>query len=189
MKCFSLLNNEARKIAGYKKQALKWLNHYIKVINQGEFISHIDKTSTALLLRYRNISSAVSNHFIEREKKKNLSVIEARKQVSELIFKVLTSNICVREAIKRFPPDISDQSVQCAWHALVHYESDQEYRMDQEYTSEQNDYLEMIAFILRDGNAIPANIIHSYQDYYEMALIPNSNTVSGWFRSLFRFIN
>ena len=131
--------------------------------------------------------SLLNNYLIQKQKEKNLSVIKARKQVAEIIFKVLTGNICVREAIKLFPPDIMDLSIQCAWHALIHYESDQEYRMNQEYSNEQNDYLEMIAFILRDGNALPANIIESYHQYYERASIPNSKTFQGWIKRLIRF--
>ncbi|EKE02128.1 MAG: hypothetical protein ACD_20C00421G0002 [uncultured bacterium] len=117
---------------------------------------------------------------------KDLSVIKARKLVSELIFKVLTKTLCVREAIKLFPPDISDLSIECAWHALVHYEADEDYRANQEYATEQDEYLEMIGFLLRDGNNIPRNIISGYYKYYDMAPMPNSKTLWGWFRGLFR---
>ncbi|OGI22864.1 MAG: hypothetical protein A2287_10405 [Candidatus Melainabacteria bacterium RIFOXYA12_FULL_32_12] len=121
------------------------------------------------------------------KKEKILSIIEARKLVSELIFKVILKTLCVREAIQLFPPDITDPSIQCAWHALVHYEADEKNRTDQEYAREQDEYLEMIAFLLRDAKEIPRNIINSYDKYYDMALIPNSKTIWGWLRGLFRF--
>lgn len=121
-------------------------------------------------------------------KKEKISPEEARKQVSDLIFKVLTESLCVREAIKQFPFDVMDLSVQCAWHALVHYEADEDYRKnDREYTQEQDNYLEMIAFILRDGYPLPQNLINDYNKYYETALIPRSKSFLSWLKSLFRF--
>jgi hypothetical protein len=117
------------------------------------------------------------------------SVIEAKQVVSDLIFKVLTEQLCVREAIKLFPLDEYNASIQCAWHALVHYESDEELRKnDPEYAQEQDDYLEMIAFILRDGNDIPQNIIKSYDKYHDSALIPKSNKLSSLIKTLCKFI-
>lgn len=124
---------------------------------------------------------------MKKEKTNILSAVKARQKVSELIFKVLIKELCVREAIKSFPPDVTDLSVQCAWHALIHYDTDQEYRINREYAQEQDDYLEMIAFILKEGKELPQNIIESYNKYYEMAMIPNSRTISGWFKRLLRF--
>jgi len=120
-------------------------------------------------------------------KTKRLSVIEARKLVSELIFQVLTERICVREAIKLFPPDIQDPSIQCASYALVHYDADSELRKDPDYAQEQDDYLEMIGFILREGNTLTENIMINYNKYHDMALIPHSKSIMGWFKSLIRF--
>ena len=45
---------------------------------------------------------------------------EERKKVAELIRKVLISQLCVREAIKQFPRDTEDESIQAAYHALIH---------------------------------------------------------------------
>ena len=121
-------------------------------------------------------------------KKEKISLSEARKTVSALIFKVLTEHLCVREAIKLFPPNIDDISIQCAWHALVHYESDEDLRKnDYEYTEEQNNYLEMIGFILQKGDPLPQNMIDEYEEYYDMALIPRSNDFWGWLKRLIRF--
>ncbi|MFH0702929.1 MAG: hypothetical protein V2B14_05260 [bacterium] len=101
--------------------------------------------------------------------KEKFFFIEARKLVSKLIFKVLTKNLCVREALKSFPKNIKDPSVQCAWHALIHYEADEDHRnASLEYTKEQDDYIEMLAFILQEGEKIPINIINSYREYYKI---------------------
>lgn len=121
-------------------------------------------------------------------KKSNYDVnIEGKKIVSDLIFKVLAGNLCVRDAIKRFPPNTDDISLQCAWHALVHYEADEDYSLnDIEYRKEQIDYLEMIAFILGDGQHLPLNIIEEYKQYYESAPLPESNNLWGKIRGMFR---
>lgn len=122
------------------------------------------------------------------KKREETSIFDARKKVSELIFKVLAQNLCVREAIKSFPPNIDDISIQCAWHALVHYESDEDIRKnDDEFKEEQDNYLEMIGFTLQKGKALPQNMIDEYNKYYDMALIPRSNDFLGWVKRIFRF--
>lgn len=124
------------------------------------------------------------------QKVSKISVEEARKKVSELIFKVLTNQLCVRDAIKLFPPDERDLSIQCAWHALIHYEADEDIkRLDKEYAEEQYNFLEMVAFTLRDGYPLPVNIIQDYNDYYTEAPLPSSNTIKGILNSLLRKVS
>lgn len=118
-----------------------------------------------------------------------LSVEEARQLVSELLFEALRRETCVREIIKRFPEDQYDPSIQTAFHAVVYFEADEEMRLrDPAYAAEQNDYIEMIAFTLKKGEALPVNIIQSYKPIHERALIPRSNTLKAFFKSLMRFI-
>lgn len=108
--------------------------------------------------------------------------------VSELIFKVLTKNLISREALKLFPKDSSDASIKAVWHALVHLEADKELRnKDREYANEQDDYLEMAGFILKDGSPLPQNIIKSYNKYYTEAMIPRSGGFISVLKSLFRY--
>jgi len=119
--------------------------------------------------------------------KELISSEEARKKVSELIFSVLTRKTCVKDALMCFPPDVNDASVECAWHALVHYEADIDLRKrDPEYAKEQDDYLEMAAFILAEGNPLPENIIRGYNKYYEKALIPKTKGFKSLLKSIFR---
>lgn len=114
---------------------------------------------------------------------------DARMAVSSLIFKVLTAQVSVRDALVSFPVDIKDPSIQCAWHALAHYEADEDIRLkDYQFASEQDEYLEMLAFTLQKGDPLPQNIIISYNDYYEEAMIPRSKGFKSWFKSLFKFI-
>ncbi|MEI7473682.1 MAG: hypothetical protein WCK67_02795 [bacterium] len=118
-----------------------------------------------------------------------LSIEDSRKLVAGLIFEALTRKTCVREAIKRFPPDQFDASIQAAWHALVHFEADEDMRLrDPAYAREQDDYLEMLAFTLQNGTALPLNIIDCYKPYHGAALIPRSTKIKSILKSLIRFI-
>ena len=112
-----------------------------------------------------------------------------RKQVSTLIFKVLTQQICVREALERFPKDVNDESINCVWHALIHFEADEDIRKnDLEYAMEQDSYLEMIAFIFQEGKELPENIIESYSEFYTGAETPKTyNTFWKKIKNLFKF--
>lgn len=113
-----------------------------------------------------------------------------RKEVAELIFKVLTNQILVREALLKFPEDVLDPSIQASWHALCHLESDEDIRRrDFEYANEQNDFIEMIAFTLQKGEELPRNIINAYLKYHEEALIPHSKKLKGVINKLTRFLN
>lgn len=116
--------------------------------------------------------------------------IEDRKNVSRLIYMVLAETLAVREAILRFPKDVNDASVKTAYHALIHRESDEEFRRTNlDYKDEQDDYLEFIAQILQNGDALPQNIIQSYNKYYKDANTPHSESMKGIIKSLCRFLN
>lgn len=125
---------------------------------------------------------------MKAEKQENISIEDARKQVAELVFKVLTESLCVREAIKLFPAEVYDHSLIGTWHALVHYEADEDLRrQDIEYSEEQDSYLEMIAFTLQDGKALPQNVLSEYEKYYDEALIPRKKGIKSWLKSLMKF--
>ena len=115
---------------------------------------------------------------------------EDRARVAELIRKVLMGYICVREAILAFPKDSEDASIIAAYHALVHYEADEDLRRrDELYKEEQNDYLEFISYILKQGNDLPDNIIKNYEKYYKAACLPHENNAKGFLHSFFKFLN
>jgi hypothetical protein len=120
----------------------------------------------------------------------NKGFTEERKIVSRLIYMVLTDTLTVREAILRFPKDVNDSTIKTAYHALVHRESDEEYRrMNLEYKDEQDDYLEFIAQILQTGGTLPKNLIESYNKYYKDANMPHSESMKGLIKSLCKFLN
>lgn len=116
--------------------------------------------------------------------------VEERKSVARLIYMVLADTLHVKDAILRFPKDINDSSIKTAYHALIHREADEEFRRtDLDYKEEQDDYLEFIAEILQLGNALPKNIIKSYDKYYKNIQTPHSESMKGLIESLCRFLN
>lgn len=119
-----------------------------------------------------------------------MSVLEDRVYVAGLIRQVLISRLCVREAILNFPRDTEDKSIQAAFHALVHYEADEDLRArDSLYREEQDDYLEFISYVLERGEDLPENIIENYEKYYACANIPHEENTKGFFKGFFRFLN
>jgi len=113
-----------------------------------------------------------------------------RKLVGELVRQVLISRLCVREAIIQFPHDTEDKSIHAAYHALVHYEADEDLRSrDPVYREEQDDYLEYIAETLINGDDLSGNIIENYEKYYSSANILHEKNTKGFFKSFFRFLN
>lgn len=118
-----------------------------------------------------------------------MSNLNERKFVSRLIISVLTEQKIVREAIKLFP-ETNDRNIECAYHALVHYEADAEMRAkDIEYKEAQDEYLEFIAQTLDSGKDLPKNILDEYKPYYTGRPGLWNNTLSGFCKEFMRFIN
>lgn len=119
-----------------------------------------------------------------------MNKLEERKKVASLIRQVLIEKICVREAINSFPHNYEDESIQATYHALVHFEADEDLRKrDILYKEEQDNYLVMLAEILESGEDLPFNIINSYKEFYKNANIPNENNTRGWLKSFFKMLN
>ena len=114
---------------------------------------------------------------------------EDRKFVGRLIISVLTEQRNVREAIKLFP-ETNDRNIECAYHALLHYEADEEMRAkDIEYREAQDEYLEYIAQTLDEGKDLPKNILEEYKPYYSGIAGLWDNTFHGFIKEFLRFIN
>ena len=112
-----------------------------------------------------------------------------RKFVGRLVFEVLTERKKVREAIKLFP-ETKDLSIECAYHALVHFEADEEIRYrDIEYREAQDDYLEFLAQTLSEGKILPKNIIDEYKPYYKGTSSLWIEGLNGFMKEFKRFIN
>lgn len=116
--------------------------------------------------------------------------VSERQRVAGLIKSVLTGNIIVREAINNFPVGTDDESIKAVYHALIHYEADEDLRKkDNLYKEEQDDYLFMLSDILSKGDDLPVNIINSYKEFYKTANIKNEDSFFGKLKSFFRMLN
>lgn len=89
-----------------------------------------------------------------------------------------------------FPKGCEDPSVHAAWHALCHYEADEDIKKDNlAFNDQQVELLEMIAFEFKDGNPLPQNIIDAYKPYYQDDPISYESGLRGFLKKLFRFVN
>ena len=116
--------------------------------------------------------------------------MDDRKLVAALIIKVITGQMLVRDAILHFPKDSQDVNIVTAYHALVHYEADEDLRRrDELYKDEQDDYLEFLANILEKGEDLPQNIIDNYKKYYDSAPVIHNRDTKGFLKSFFKILN
>lgn len=110
-----------------------------------------------------------------------------RQEASELIIQVLAEKMNIQQAIKAFPRDENDDSLMCAFHALLHYEADDEIRKDDpEYAEEQLDHMENIAMLLKNNEPLPINVIEDYKNYYEEAPFASKKGFKQLIKRLFR---
>ncbi len=113
-----------------------------------------------------------------------------REYVARLIVSVITERISVRDAILHYPKDTTDKNLMAAYHALIHYEADEDLRnSDLAFREEQDEYLNMIAELLASGKDLPKNIIKSYENYYPEIQLPKSQNIKNIIKSLCRFLN
>lgn len=110
--------------------------------------------------------------------------------VSNLLFKVLTGGLTVLQAVSVFPKDTHDKSLDIAFHALMHYEADEDFRKnDPLYKEEQDDYLEILANTLKTGDDLPKNIIDEYESLYSETVLYEPDTKENVIKRLLKKIN
>lgn len=120
-----------------------------------------------------------------------MSRVKNRQIVSELIIKVITEQISVSNALLKFPRDKFDKTIECAWHALIHYEADEDLRAkDIDFREEQDEFLYFLSTLLKEGKDLPINILKDYKKFHGGAPMPVDEK-SFWSKilKLFRFIN
>ena len=80
---------------------------------------------------------------------------EIRKQMAQVIYRVLSGDISADEAIRKYNAEFrpkNDESIHRAAHALYHYRDDADIRKkDEEYSERQTTALKRIADKLADG--------------------------------------
>jgi len=93
---------------------------------------------------------------------------QERKQVAEIIMDVLVGKLTVREGLLKFPKNCDDECLSVAWHALVHFEADEDIaRADDVFRDVQVDFLEGLYNILIEGHDLPENLIAGYNRYHK----------------------
>ena len=113
-----------------------------------------------------------------------------REYVARLIVSVLSGMITVKQALLNYPKNTDDKNLLAAYHALAHYEADEDLRnSDFTFKEEQDEYLNMIAELFANGKDLPLNIIKSYESYYPELSIPKPKAVMKFLGMLKSFFN
>lgn len=113
-----------------------------------------------------------------------------RVKVAKLLRLVRIGQLSCIKAIIEYPKDTEDESLIAAYHALIHYDADEDIRRrDALYKEEQDDYLEFLAEILDRGEDLPRNIINNYKEFYDTAPLLHKKGILGSLKSFFKFIN
>ncbi len=116
--------------------------------------------------------------------------IKDRLFVANLLRNVRIGNCTVKEALLAYPKDTQDESLIAAYHALIHYEADEDLRYrDALYKEEQDDYIEFLSYTLGKGEDLPANIINNYKQFYDSAPILHQNTFQGFLKGFWKSLN
>ena len=96
--------------------------------------------------------------------------------------------LSVRQAMMNYPKDTKDESLIAAYHALIHYEADEDIRArDELFKDEQDDYLEFISNTLAKGEDLPQNIIDNYKEFYSNA--PILHKKKSFFNGFWKYLN
>lgn len=118
------------------------------------------------------------------------SELDNRRFVAQLLKQVRLGHLCVREAMLKYPKDTQDESLIAAYHALVHYEADEDIRArDLLYKEEQDDYIEFLAQTLESGSDLPQNIIANYKNFYDSAPILHEKSFKGFLKGFWKNLN
>lgn len=121
---------------------------------------------------------------------KKILIKTAREAIGKLFYSMISGVISPRDAIKYFPKNVEDISIKIAWHALLHYDADEDIRHnDAMYAQEQIAYIELLASILSKGEELPQNILQEYEELYKDTILPKKYNWWGNLRSLFRFLD
>ena len=139
-----------------------------------------------------NIKTYIKN-FVEKsssKQDKEVDFSEQRKLVGRIIIAAMTEQISVQRGLLLFPKGCEDPSIRAAWHALCHYEADEDIKAkDIEYNNSQIELLEMIAFAFKDGEPLAQNIIDAYEPYYKDSPISYEKGLRGFLKKFTRFLN
>ena len=133
--------------------------------------------------------NTISSCFDAKLKNTEPDYTEQRKYVGNIIISVMTERINVKKALLLFPKGCEDPSIKAAWHALCHFEADEDIKLkDTEYNNSQIELLELIAYTFKDGEPLAQNIIDAYEPYYKGNPISYETGLFGTIKKLFRML-
>ena len=113
-----------------------------------------------------------------------------REYAGKLLRLVRIGELSVRQAMLKYPKDTKDESLIAAYHALIHYEADEDLRAkDELYREEQDDYIEFLAYTLSSGEDLPQNIIDNYKNFYNSAPIMHEKNFKGFIKRFWKSLN
>jgi hypothetical protein len=116
--------------------------------------------------------------------------LKDREYVGKLLRMVRIGELSVRQAMLKYPKDTKDESLIAAYHALIHYEADEDLRArDELYKEEQDDYIEFLSYTLSQGEDLPKNIIENYKNFYDNAPILHEKNIKGFIKSFWKNLN
>ena len=114
---------------------------------------------------------------------------KAREATGKILYSLISGAILANDAIKFFPRNIEETSVKIAWHAILHFDADEEIRQkDSDYAQEQLKYLELLSKILSQGKELPSNMLEEYENLYIDTIMPKRYDFWGTIKALFRFL-
>lgn len=115
--------------------------------------------------------------------------IKYRKEAAQLLKECLFGDLIVREALKQWPACNDDPTLACARHALIHFEADEDItNKDSAYRDAQIEWIEQLIIILSKGDALPANIIDSYEEFYILPVPLNKKLLIMFTRLAYPFV-
>ncbi len=124
-------------------------------------------------------------------KNQDIELYRNRLEVAELIMLTVLDKISVSEALSKFPKDINDINIKCAFDALMHREADEDLRRTvADYKEVQDELLVNIADALKKNQNLPQNIVSEYLKYHNQNLIsPEGFSIKNTFDKIKRMIN
>ncbi len=148
-----------------------------------QFFKNVCLILTDFLLKIHKFS-------LKSEKKLKKDFCKERKLVANLIMDVLVGRLSVRDALLKFPKNCTDKAISVAWHALVHFEADEDIaKADVLFKDIQVDFLEGLHNILSQGHDLPENLIRGYNKYHSNVDTVNSSGRESFWHEMKKNLN
>lgn len=140
----------------------------------------------SLVSKLNNLLLVIHKKF-QFPKENRIDYKKDRIMVSELIVNVLLNKISVKNALLKFPKENNDISLKIVWHALMHFEADEDFsNSDIEFKEIQIDFLETLSDILKTGKELPQNLLAEYEEFHKNIEYSSDDTKKEFLQNLKR---